>query len=201
LCNQQGDHPTARVLYDESLAICRDLGDRSGTAWATCGLGAAARHQGDLAGARSLYEESLAIFRDLGDREGIATALNKLGEIDLAEGDLDLARARQGDSVTRFKALGDRSGIAASLEALARVAVAAGEPDRASRIWGAIERLREELGITRLPRERQEHERAVAAARIAVNNDAAFDAAWQKGRAMNTEEVIDYALVRAVPRN
>ena len=29
---------------------------------------------------------------------------------------------------------------------------------------------------------------------------AAFDAAWQNGRAMNTEQVIDYALVSSVPR-
>ena len=200
LCNQQGDHSTARVLYDESLSICRDLGDRSGIAWATCGLGGVARHQGDLVGARSLFEESLAVFRDLGDREGIATALNKLGEIDSAEGDVGSARARQEDSLARFKALGDRSGIAASLEALARIAVAAGEPERASRLWGAIARLRDEIGMPRLPRERQEHERAVAAARAAAKDDVAFDAAWQSGRAMNTEEVIDYALLRAVRR-
>ena len=196
LCNQQGDHPTARVLYDESLGICRDLGDRSGIAWATCGLGAAARHQGDLAGARNLYEESLAIFRDLGDREGIATALNQLGEIEMAQGDFRAARTRQEDSLARFKALGDRSGIAASLEALARIAVAAGEPERASRIWGAIERLREEIGTPRVPSERQEYERAVAAARAAVDDDEAFDTAWQEGRAMKTAQVVDYALLR-----
>jgi tetratricopeptide (TPR) repeat protein len=198
LCNQQRDHETARALYDESLEICRDLGDRSGIAWAMQGLGVTARHQGDHAAARRLSEESLAVFRDLGDREGIATALNQLGEIEMAQGDFRAARTRQEDSLARFKALGDRSGIAASLDALARIAVAAGEPERASRIWGAIERLREEIGTPRVPGDRQEYERAVAAARAAVDDDEAFDAAWQKGRAMKTAQIVDYALLRDV---
>ncbi len=44
------------------------------------------------------------------------------------------------------------------------------------------------------PNERPRYERQVSAARSAVDGDAAFDAAWQEGRAMTLEEAMEIAL-------
>ena len=193
LCNQQGQLPAARALYEESLVICRELGDRSGIAWARNGLGVTARQDEDYPAARELFEESLAIFRELGDREGIANALNNLGLVAAARGDFAAARALQEESLMLYRALGDRSGIATSIEGLAGVAFASNEPRRAACMWGAMERLREEIGAPMMPRERRHYNRTVAAA-AALDDLAAFDLAWQEGRAMAPDQAITYAL-------
>ena len=192
LCSQQGDYPAARALYEESLAICRELGDRSGIAWALYGLGVAARHQGDNPSAQALCEESLAIYRDLGDREGAANSLSSLGEVAAARGDYLSARALQDDALAIYRELGERSGIAAAMEGFAGIVFAAGEPGRAACVWGAAERLREEIGAPLVPSERRQHDPKVAAARVALGDGAAFDLAWQKGRAMTLEEALEY---------
>ena len=194
LCSRQGDHPAARALYDESLAICRELGDRSGIARALYGLGVTARHQGDHSGAAALFEESRSIYLELGDREGTANSLNNLGHVAAARGDYPRAQVLQKESLAIFRELGDRPGIAASIDGLAALAFAVGEPERSARLWGATERLREEIGAPRVPGERLNQDIEVAAARAAVRDDAAFDLAWRNGRAMTPEQAIAFAL-------
>jgi tetratricopeptide (TPR) repeat protein len=76
LAHYQGDYDAADPLYEESLAIKRDLGDRRGIAKLLGDLGNVAYEHGDYRQARSLLEESLAIQQKLGDRWGIAAPLN-----------------------------------------------------------------------------------------------------------------------------
>jgi predicted ATPase len=196
LCSQQGDDAAARALFEESLAICRDLRDRAGVARALYGLGVAARHGGDHAAAQAMHEESLAIFRDLGDREAIADSLHNLAEVAVACSDYPRAKALEEESLAICRVLGDRRGIAASVEGLAAVACATGEPRRAASLWGAMQRLREEIGAPLVAGERRGYERKVAAGRSALRDDAAFERAWQEGRAMALERAIAYALER-----
>src|SRR6266567_4356779 len=47
LASQQGDYAEARALFEESLAICRELGDARGRGWALVDLGFLKRYQGD----------------------------------------------------------------------------------------------------------------------------------------------------------
>jgi len=86
LAYRQGDYATARALYEESLAIRRELGDKNGIADSLSNLGEMAKEQGDYAAARALYEESLAIRRELGDKYGIAYTLEAIAELAAAQG-------------------------------------------------------------------------------------------------------------------
>jgi hypothetical protein len=70
-----GPAAAVRAFYEESLALCRDLGERRGVAAVLVDLGSHALGQGDYARAAVLCEESLALCRDLGDRYGSADAL------------------------------------------------------------------------------------------------------------------------------
>src|SRR5262249_18209393 len=63
-----GDCVSARTLYEESLEIKRELGDRQGIAGSLHNLGLIAKFQGDYDSARSLFEEALAINRETGNR-------------------------------------------------------------------------------------------------------------------------------------
>jgi tetratricopeptide (TPR) repeat protein len=81
-----GDCAAARRLYEEGLAIYRELGERSSIATSFSDLGNVAREQGDYASARSLYTASLALRRELGDKSRVANSLEAFASLTTREG-------------------------------------------------------------------------------------------------------------------
>jgi predicted ATPase/class 3 adenylate cyclase/Tfp pilus assembly protein PilF len=192
LANSQGDYGAARALYEEGLVIQRGLGDRSSIALSLNNLGAVALSQGDYGAARVVVEESLVIRRELGDRQGVADSLFNLGNVACRQGDLGAARTLYAESLVVLREIGDREGLADSLEGTASAAAECADPLLAARLWGAAERLREELGAPLTADERPHYERATAAAR--AGRGVAFDRAWQEGCAMSLEQAVALAL-------
>jgi tetratricopeptide (TPR) repeat protein len=188
-----GDFPAARALHEESLAIRRELGHRWGIAASLTNLADVVRKDGDHPAARALSQESLAIFRELGERQGTAGCLGEMGLIFCDQGNHRSAQALLKESLAIFRELGDQRGIAEALDGLA-YAFSLDRCAQAALLWGAAERLREEIGAPLKPNDRLRAERQVAAARTALGDDAAFDLAWQEGRAMNLERIVRYAL-------
>lgn len=197
VAKQQGDYAAARRLQEESLEIFSGLGERHRIAALLSNLGNLARDRGDDNAARALHEESLATFSELGDRWGIAAALNNLGNVACEQGDYAAANAVLAESLAIRSELSERRGIAESLEGLAAVEAARRRVPRSASLWAAAERLREEIGAPLPPNERTRYERQVPAARAVLGDDAAFDTAWQEGRAMPLEQAIAYALDEA----
>jgi hypothetical protein len=62
-------------LYEQGLAIFRELGDRWGIAGTLADLGSLAREQGNYPSAHSLYRESIKLFQELEHKRGIARLL------------------------------------------------------------------------------------------------------------------------------
>jgi hypothetical protein len=83
--------------------------------------------------------------------------------------------------------------IAESLEIAARLALAEGWPERAARLLGAADALRDAIGAPLPPVYRAAHEHDMATARTALG-DAAFAAAWAAGRALALEQAVAEAL-------
>jgi len=190
LAGHQGDYSAARALLEESLAIRRQLGDRWGIATSLSILGDVALDQCDYRAAQALHQECLGIHRDLGHRHGVAVELHYLGTIAQELGDHRSARALFEESLSIRWDQGDRQGIAESLERLASGVSAMGRPARAARLWGTSERLREEIGCPAKGGDRLRYDRDVAAARVALGDDAAFDLAWEQGRAMAPDRAV-----------
>ncbi len=109
VARSQGDYAAAHTYCQDSLALRKELGDRSGIAEALGNLGSVAGSQGDYAAARTYYQDSLALRKELGDRSGIASTLMNLGIVakDDGSGDLDAAE----------KYFGEARQLAASLSA------------------------------------------------------------------------------------
>ena len=113
----------------------------------------------------------------------------------------DLHASFHAGAVSRLHPAGDRHGDVAvyrrrgqrALEGLAAVAAALGSSIRAARIWGAAQRLREEIGTPLSLAERPRYDQCGAAACAAVADDAAFDRAWQEGRALTLKQAIELA--------
>src|SRR5215211_5294510 len=87
-----GDVKQARGVYEEALALRRQLGDESGVAEAGFRLGVVDSREGDLESARNRWEQSLEEWRRLGDEAGIAQGLGNLGWLAIMEGDFQLGR-------------------------------------------------------------------------------------------------------------
>ncbi len=95
-------------LVDESLSLCRILGDRRALSITLKAKGA---RTVDFLEAKSYLEESLSICRELGNQWGIATALNVLANR-YAEGLYDATTARHyyEESLALHRETGDRRG-------------------------------------------------------------------------------------------
>jgi non-specific serine/threonine protein kinase len=114
----QGDYPEAQAMFEESLSIARERGERRHLGSALNNLGTLAYLRGDYPRAREMYEESLAVRRELADLAGIAACFNNLGNLAYFEGDYDAARAMHEESLATERRLGNRWGIATSLQSL-----------------------------------------------------------------------------------
>jgi tetratricopeptide (TPR) repeat protein len=122
-----GDYNQARRLYEESLHIAEELGDRAGVARVLHNLGVLAQQQGDYGRAWQFYEESLRIAEELGDRAGVAQTLHGLGNLAYLQGDYGQARQFYQESLRIAEELGDRVGVASLLHNLGSVLQALGD--------------------------------------------------------------------------
>lgn len=113
-----GDVGAARLPAEESVTICRDLGDKIGLSRALSVTGLWLAQQGELRLGRARLEEALAICRKAGDRWATAQALHSLGTF-LAEHAGDPAgRAMLEESAAIFEELGAWSSLSGVLTAL-----------------------------------------------------------------------------------
>jgi tetratricopeptide (TPR) repeat protein len=185
----------AAALWEECLEQFRKESDKDGIAAALYGLGRVAHRRGDYRRAKELLDESLALSREMGEKHSIATALDGLGRMAHSQGDYARAAAFHAESLTLRREAGAKRGIAESLEGLAGVLAAAQDQpavaEKAARLLGAAEAVRETIGAPLPPVERSDHDRHVAAVHARLSEEA-FAAAWAKGRAMTLEQAIVY---------
>lgn len=146
LACRQADYPPARSLQEESLALYRELGDRSGIAASLRNLGHVTYQQGDYETASSLFEESLAVGRELGDRWGITTSLNLLGIVAYAQGEYEAARSLYEESLALSRELGEPTRIAASIQNLGVIAYRQGDYEAARALYEESLAIKRESG-------------------------------------------------------
>ena len=145
----QGEYERATALYQESLALLRELGDKRGIAHTLNNLGLVAWHQGNYSEAIAAYEESLALKRQLGDKRGIASSLGNLAIVTWYQGDYERARALYTESLALFRELEDKKNIAISLRNLGALAREQGEYEQAAALLEESLALFRELGSRR----------------------------------------------------
>jgi predicted ATPase len=127
------DPEAAGLLYEESLAGFRKLGDPWGIGWPLGGLGGLALHAGNLAGARALFEEALTLRRMLGQRWTVAIALTSLGEVARREGDQSRALEHYREALTLFQETGDLEREAWTEQCLGFLSLETGDVSAAAR--------------------------------------------------------------------
>jgi non-specific serine/threonine protein kinase len=190
---EQGHYREAEALSRESADGARATGNRRGLYSSLGYLAIALHRQGQWPAARELYEEALQVARELGTPWEIGAALRKIGLAESEEGRHDLALKHLAEGMTILHGLSDRLGVIESLEGLAGLAAATAAPRRAARLWGAAHALRQETGYARSVRESIAYDEQVKADRERLTA-AAFDQAWDAGRAMTLDDAVRCAL-------
>ena len=87
---------------------------------------------------------------------------------------------------------------AACLSGLAAVAAAQAQPERAARLFGAAEALREAMGSQLLPLDYGGYPHHLGATRAQLGEET-FGAAWGTGQAMTLQQAVDYAIAEPGP--
>jgi DNA-binding CsgD family transcriptional regulator/tetratricopeptide (TPR) repeat protein len=123
--SNQGEYARARTLFEESLAIHREMQNKRGIAHTLSQLAQVLFvSQRDQAGIPTLLEECLAISREIGFKEGIAASFWLSGQVALGQGDLVTAHSLAEKSVALYKEMGHLHGTAESLCAFGKVLAA-----------------------------------------------------------------------------
>ena len=181
----RGDRDAARALHADGLAERRRVGDRPGMPASLSALAEVARLDGDRATARTLLEEALAVATELDDRHCVTLALLHLGRLARDGDDPAAADAlyRQASPVADDGSVPSTASTAEWLEGLGAIAVADGRPERAARLLGAADALRQAIGTPLPAHEAADRNDAVAGASAGLG-EAAFRAAFAAGRIM-----------------
>ncbi|HEU5098898.1 MAG TPA: tetratricopeptide repeat protein, partial [Roseiflexaceae bacterium] len=146
LAGDQNDFELARQLFDQGLALYREIGDRLGMAYALSHLGRMLRCQGDYGAARTSLGESVAMFEQLGDGRGTAYASYNLGRVTFQQGDHPTAQVMFTTSLAHFQRAGDPWGQALARCNLGRLAYRRGELAAARAYYTQSLALFEQLG-------------------------------------------------------
>lgn len=129
------------------------------------------------------------MFRALDATHGVAHLLANLGDIARTQGDHAIALLHYLEALQLFHELGYRQAALGVVGALAALDAARGQPERAVRLFGAEEALREESGFVLVPDQRVNFDAGLAAARQRLSSDE-FEAAWRYGRLLSLDDTV-----------
>jgi tetratricopeptide (TPR) repeat protein len=194
----QGDFRAAREYVEEALLISRELNDRFAIAASLNRLGDLARMEGNYAAAQMLFDESIAIFRKLGNRNAVSNSLTNLGAVTFADGDHRTARAYFVEALSTAQKFGGKIVISHSLDGFAALAFERGDPQRAARLAGAAEELRQVIGFKREPAETRFRDVYLTRLRQTLS-EPALAVAFEEGRKLKLDEAIALALTFDAP--
>jgi non-specific serine/threonine protein kinase len=192
--NEEGDYARGTTLWEESLALARELGDASYVGAALCNLGWTAVLQGDHARAAALTEEALALAHGLESAgvDFLAETLVNMGLAALNQDDYERAKDSFLEALALARKEGRKATIINVLEGMTGLAAASELDVRAAGLWGAAEAARELTGIALPPGDRTLHEPHLASARCRLG-ESAWEEAVAEGRAMSLDEAAEYA--------
>jgi non-specific serine/threonine protein kinase len=195
LLGHRDDIPVADLL-EEAFTLRPRIKNRRTIAnmLVTAGI-AAGLIQGDLGEAAALFEEAQALYREMEDKWGIITCLVNLGLISVILEHPAQAKALMREVMQLSLELDEKIGSVYSFFGLACVAALEGHPARAARLWGTSEAVREAAGIEIVPSTYTvtRYESRLTEVRDRLG-EAAFEEAWEQGKAMTPEEAVAYAL-------
>jgi tetratricopeptide (TPR) repeat protein len=191
-----GELAEAYSDYTESLAYFAAINDAWGQGIVLHTLGNTAWARADMETARACFGESVAIFRGMGNQENMARAMIGLAAVMLACENPEEAVLLLIESMTTWRDLGGRAGMALCLAGLAAVRAEQGAFLEAARWFGLAESQGNRPSLYVIDASLFTRSRQNAEAHLGA---ALFAEAWNEGRAMILEQVVDRILTAESP--
>lgn len=192
--NGLGEHAEAGQYFGKCLQTARKMDDKWIISIALHFIAIGTSFQGNYELARSQFEECISLMKEgYGTAQGIAFSEFHLGRIARIHGNLASAQHHHTTGLELFARMGDKRGIGYSLIGFACLAHAQEEPQRAARLFGAADALREELGTFLEEVLQIEYEQTYSAARDMLGKEN-FENMWAEGQVSPLEQTIQFAL-------
>jgi predicted ATPase len=193
-----GDPDSAEETLSGALRFCRERDNPWGAAHALIGLAQVAVIRDCFGLAMELLDEGEALARERDDAFTLAVNLNTQATITQLRGDDPRTAELLQESVGLLAALRDTWSLLYGVLGLAGVAGRRGSPERAARLFGAAEAIREKTGaVPAFPATQALYERDLESVRARLGSEA-FASAWAEGRAMRPEEAAAEAIASAI---
>jgi len=118
---------------------------------------------------------------------------SELAHVGRQSGKWETAQSLYRETILQWKDLGHRAAVANQLECFGFIARAQAQSQRAARLLGAAEALREIIGAPMVGFERIEYDREIVMLHEQLD-DVTFASEWATGRALSMDQAIEYAL-------
>jgi predicted ATPase len=145
---QDGNYAQAMAFFEQSLLLCRELGNERVEGDILRYMGIVAREQGDYDRARALFEQSLVCCSKLDIKPALAALFRHMAIMARGQGDYDRARLLSEQSLELCRELNDMWGSAWSLRTLGEAVRHQGDYRRAAELIVQSLELFRDLGDT-----------------------------------------------------
>jgi non-specific serine/threonine protein kinase len=191
-CGRSGAFQEAEALLAAALHEGKRVDDphiaAAITGMAMANLGLVARWRGDLEAARRWHEQSIEVCREHAYTMGVIRSLSDVGSVARDAGDYVAAAEAYRECLALIGDRGDLRVAGDVLEGAGVIAVMWGQPERAARLLGTSQALRDQFGITiDDPIDHAASEQANSSLRAALG-DERFEAAYQTGRTLSVAQ-------------
>jgi hypothetical protein len=188
------DHDSVSRYATEAMAInLSELDDPEGAAYARHMLAYSASMQNDWRRSAELYEENLRVFSEAANLYMVAVETGNLAGVEIRAGNLARGKELSREYLKLAIELEDELSLAYAILGFGQLAAEEQAYERAVQFLAASEALREGLGTTWDPGAEKDFVRYRGRA-ISALSEADFEAAWERGRTMQRDEVIALAL-------
>ena len=178
---------------EESLALSQGSIDPEAAVRTEGILARLAFYRGDLPEARKHADLMLDLHKDMGDQLSVIGHQSTMAHVWRQIGDYKKALALYRETLPDWQKIGHRGAVAHQLECFAFIAKAQEQGERAVKLMGAAEVLREASSSPQTPQERIEYDKELAGLRAGMD-EKTFNLLWAEGQSMNMDQAIDFAM-------
>ena len=187
------DFEAGRRYAEQGTSLLREGGNMWAAAMTMLSLGMTAKLLGRYGDARLQFLGSLPLFRNMGDRHRTNIIYSELAHLERLEGNIQKAEMMYQKTIVEWQAIGHRGAVANQLECFAFIAKARGENDRAVRLLGAAQSLREDASMPMSSAEQVEYQRVRDELQNSTDERVLAEA-WADGRATSMMQAVELAL-------
>jgi len=185
----------SKAIEDQTRAaeLLKEHGNRWSYGITMFGFGNLYMAQRNFEKSREKYEIALQTMQELGSLRNVIMVKSDLAHILRYEGKYLEAISAYHETIKEWQKMGHRAAIAHQFECLAFIAKAMEHTERAIRLFGAAETLRQKIGIDMTTQEREEYEKEIT--NLKANMDEKeFASLWAEGRSMTMDDAIELAV-------